>query len=158
MTCINWVRVRKGARLAGSRLEIEQPRTITACMTGELVDFSTFVCLVLLLFYQEIFSRPKFKEEREFLGFFSFLYHGVKRKPRVQLCDVRCGSGPVEAAVNHWTSMTVEILVRMFVKTQLTNKQTQRDGDLERKKERERERESGREREKERERERERER
>ena len=50
MTCINWVRVRKGAGPAGSRLEIEQLRTITACMMGELVDFSSFVCFVLLLF------------------------------------------------------------------------------------------------------------
>ena len=44
MTCINWVRVRRGARPArGSRLEIEleQWRRIAACQCdGELVDFA----------------------------------------------------------------------------------------------------------------------
>ena len=61
MTCINWVRVRKGARPAGPRLEIEQLRTIAACVTGELVDFSLFVRFVLLLFHQGSPNRPKFK-------------------------------------------------------------------------------------------------
>ena len=74
MTCINWVRVRKGARVpAGLRLEIEQLHSIAACVTGELVDFSLFVCFVLLLLYLGSPNRPKFKEERAGLGFFSFL-------------------------------------------------------------------------------------
>ena len=73
MTCINWVRVRKGARPAGARLQIEQSRRpIAACVTGELVDFSLFVRFVLLLFYQGSPNRPKFKEERAGLGFFFF--------------------------------------------------------------------------------------
>ena len=55
MTCINWVRVRKGARPAGPRLQIEQLRTIAACVTGELVDFPLFVRFVLLLL--TIFTR-----------------------------------------------------------------------------------------------------
>ena len=70
MTCINWVRVRKGARPAGPQLETEQLRTIAACVTGELVDFSSFVRFVLLLFYKGSPNRPKFKEERAGLGFF----------------------------------------------------------------------------------------
>ena len=78
MTCINWVRVRKGARPAGTglRREIEQLtlRTITACVTGELVDFSSFVFFFFycFFFYQGSLSRPKFKEERAGLGFFFF--------------------------------------------------------------------------------------
>ena len=75
MTCINWVRVRKGARPAGPRLEIEQLRTIAACVTGEVVDFSLSVRFVLhfvLFFYQGSPNRPTFKEEGAGLGFFFF--------------------------------------------------------------------------------------
>ena len=76
MTCINRVRVRKGARPAGSRLEIDcaaVAHDLRLCDGCELVDFSSFVCFVLLLFYQGSLSRPNFKEERAGLGFFSFL-------------------------------------------------------------------------------------
>ena len=51
MTCINRVRVRKGQDRPGSWLEIEQWRKIAACVTGEMVDFSLFVCIVLHVFF-----------------------------------------------------------------------------------------------------------
>ena len=98
MTCINWVRVRKGARPAGPQLEIEQLRTIAACVTGELVDFSLFVRFVLL-FYQGSPNRPKFKEERAGLGFFFLSFITEKTGNRISNC-VTLGvvSGAVEAA------------------------------------------------------------
>ena len=98
MTCINWVRVRKGARPAGPRLEIEQLRTIAACVAGELVDFSLFLRFVLLLFDQGSPNRPKFNEERAGLGFFFFPL-SEKSGNRVSNC-VTLGvvSGAVEAA------------------------------------------------------------
>ena len=103
MTCINWVRVRKGARPAGPRLQIEQLRTIAACVTGELVDFSLFVRFVLLLFYHGSPNKPKFKEERAGLGFFflSFITTKKKRQPRFQLCDFGCGIRRSGSRSNH---------------------------------------------------------
>ena len=52
-----------------------------------LVDFSLFVRFVLLLFSQGSPNRPKLKEERAGRVFFSFLYNGEKRKPRLQRTD-----------------------------------------------------------------------
>ena len=65
MTCINWVRVRNGARPGPFRgWRSSGSRTIAACMTGEVLDFSL-------------------EKERADLGV--FLYHGEARKPRFQL-------------------------------------------------------------------------
>ena len=65
MTCINWVRVRNGARPGPFRgWRSSGSRTIAACMTGEVLDFSL-------------------KKERADLGV--FLYHGEARKSRFQL-------------------------------------------------------------------------
>ena len=96
MTCINWVRVRKGARPAGPRLETEQLRTMAACVTGELVDFSSFVRFVLLLFHQG--SPTQVRKSRSWFFFFlSFITE--KSGNRVSNC-VTLGvvSGTVEAA------------------------------------------------------------
>ena len=98
MTCINWVRVRKGARPAGPRLEIEQLRTIAACVTGELVDF----CCLFVLFYC-YFTRAaptetvQGRKSRSWIFFLSFITE--KSGNRVSNC-VTLGvvSGAVEAA------------------------------------------------------------
>ena len=86
MTCINWVRVRKGARparfAAGDRAEGGR-RTIAACVTG---SWSIFLCLFVLFcysyFYQGSPNRPKFKEERAGVDLFlSFLMENSWLQP-----------------------------------------------------------------------------
>ena len=70
MTCINWVRVRKGARpsrfAAGDRAEARNRRLCD----GELVDFSLFVCFVILIFTREAPTDLSSRKKEQVLVFF----------------------------------------------------------------------------------------
>ena len=64
MTCLNWVIIRKGARVpvgGCARLPLH------ACVSGELVDLSLF-CFIVFFFFFFFYlgspNRPTFKEER----------------------------------------------------------------------------------------------
>ena len=112
---------------AGPRLQIEQLRTIAVCVTGELVDFSLFV-LFYCYFTRAAPTDLSSRKKEQVLVFFSFLYNEKKkRQPRFQRCDFGCGIRRSGSRSNHWTSMSVKILVRMFVIMQLTHRPKERE-------------------------------
>ena len=98
MTCINWVRVRKGARparfAAGDRAEAHDRRLCD----GELVDLSLFVCFVIFIFTREAPTDPSSRKKEQVLIFFlSFLMENSGN--RVSNCvTLGVASGAVDAA------------------------------------------------------------
>ena len=98
MTCINWVRVRKGARVpVGLRLEIEQLSTIAAsrlCVVGELVDFSLFV----LFYCYFTWEAPTDLRSRKNRSWFFFFFPLSRRIAETAFPTVGVVSGAVEAA------------------------------------------------------------
>ena len=99
MTCINWVRVRNGARPGPFRgWGSSGSRTIAACMTGEVLDFSL-------------------EKERADLGV--FLYHGEAR-PETAFPTVTLGVDSCSAVVRGAPQFRSETQLRVRTVTTRT--------------------------------------
>ena len=125
----NWIRVRKGARPAGPRLQIEQLRTDDRRLVGR-VSWSIFLCLFVLFYCYFTKAAPtdlSSRKKEQVLGFFLSSITEKMRQPRFLLCDFGCGIRRSGSRSNHWPSMSDKKLVRMFVIMQLTHRPKERE-------------------------------